>query len=163
MFLVDTSIWIGYLRGIKEPPVVAFEQMLEHRYPFGITQAIYQEVLQGAGTDASFDRLAQYLGTQVFYEPRDPIETFTEAARIYYRCRRAGITVRSTIDCLIARIAIENDLLLVHDDRDFPFIASVIPELKLYAGNLREDRTVSYLHQPQAVYHVSRDPDTNDV
>lgn len=163
MFLVDTSIWIGYLRGARIPPVLAFEHLLEHRYPFGITQVIYQEVLQGADTDASFERLAKYLATQVFYEPDDPLETSTEAARIYYRCRRAGITVRSTIDCLIARLAIENDLLLVHDDRDFPMIASVVPELKLYAGNLQEDRSVSYVHQTPAIYDLSSEPGPSDV
>lgn len=163
MFLIDTSIWIGYLRGSSTGPVKDFEHLLEHRYPFGITAAIYQEVLQGADSDASFERLSKYLGTQIFYEPKDPLETSTEAARLYYRCRRAGITIRSTIDCLIARIAIEHELLLVHDDRDFHFIASVVPELRLYAGNFREDRSVSYVQQTPAIYDLSSDPDPNDV
>jgi len=47
-------------------------------------------------------------------------------------CRKSGITVRSTIDLLIAQIAIENNLFLLHSDKDFDFIASVIKELKIY-------------------------------
>ncbi len=53
-------------------------------------------------------------------------------ASLYARCRRAGVTPRSTIDCLLAQIAIEHNLLLLHSDRDFPRIAAVVPELKLY-------------------------------
>jgi predicted nucleic acid-binding protein len=72
----------------------------------------------------------RYLGSQHFYHPRDPIESYREAALIYFR-RRAGITIRSSVDCLIARVAIEHDLLLLHDDRDFEAMARVVPELTL--------------------------------
>ena len=136
MFLIDTSVWIGYLRGTRTRPVAWFEEILERDYPFGITSVIYQEVLQGADSEASFERLAEYLSTQRFHEPLDPLASFTEAARLYYRCRRAGVTVRSTIDCLIARVAIEHELLLVHDDRDYELMAGVVPELQLYTGGL---------------------------
>jgi hypothetical protein len=61
----------------------------------------------------------------------DPVESFAQAAKIYFQCRRKGITVRSTIDCLIAQTAIEHNLLLLHDDRDYEGIASVIP-LRFY-------------------------------
>ncbi len=71
----------------------------------------------------------EYLGSQTFYHPRDPVESHREAAFIYFRCRRAGVTVRSAIDCLIARVVIEHDLVLLHDDRDFEKMAGVIPEL----------------------------------
>jgi len=54
-----------------------------------------------------------------------------EAARIYGACRAAGVTIRSSVDCLIARIAIEHDLALLHDDRDFEDIARVVSELRL--------------------------------
>ncbi len=136
MFLVDTSIWIGYLRGARTRPVAWFGEILERDYPFGLTSVIYQEVLQGADSEADFERLAEYLGTQRFYEPQDGAASFAEAARLYFRCRRAGVTVRSTIDCLIARVAIEHQLFLVHDDRDFERMASVVPGLLLYSGGL---------------------------
>jgi predicted nucleic acid-binding protein len=54
---------------------------------------------------------------------------FASAARIYSRCRKAGFTIRSTIDCLIAQIAIEQELPLLHSDRDFDQIAAIVPEL----------------------------------
>ncbi len=81
--------------------------------------------MQGAATG-----LSEYLGTQRFYEPRDAAESYRESARMYFRCRGAGITVRSAVDCLIARTAIEHDLVLLHGNRDFENMALVIPELK---------------------------------
>jgi predicted nucleic acid-binding protein len=56
---------------------------------------------------------------------------YLEAAQIYRQCRRQGITIRKTVDCLIARTAMEKDLYLLHQDSDFDQIASVCP-LKLY-------------------------------
>ncbi len=151
MFLIDTSVWIGYLRQSYRQPVQWFEEILERDLPFGLTGAVYQEVLQGADSEASFNKLQEYLGSQRFYGPADPVESYVEAARIYFRCRRAGVTVRSTADCWIAQIAIENGLLLVHDDRDFDFIASVVPELELYEGRLGGG-TSSEVHESVASY-----------
>jgi predicted nucleic acid-binding protein len=132
VFLVDTSVWIDYLRGIRNEPVAKFERILTEDHPFGITSLIYQEVVQGADSDASLARLDRYLRSQVFYHPLDPLESYAEAARLYFRCRRAGFTLRSTIDCLIAQIAIENNLLLLHNDRDFEFLAQVASDLRIY-------------------------------
>lgn len=71
------------------------------------------------------------MSTQRFYHPWDPVDSYKEAALLYFRCRRGGVTVRSAIDCLIARIAIEHDLFLLHNDTDFENIARIIPELTL--------------------------------
>lgn len=98
--------------------------------PFGLTSIVYQEVLQGAATGRDFERLDEHLCTQRFYEPRDVVESYRDAARLYFRCRESGVTVRSTVDCLIARTAIEHDLVLLHSDRDYENMARVIPELK---------------------------------
>ena len=132
MFLVDTSVWVDYLRGTSTQSVEKFQRILDEARPFGLTSLIYQEVLQGTDSDVSFARLETYLRSQRFYHPQDPLATHAEAARIYFRCRRKGITVRSTIDCLVAQIAIENDLLLLHSDRDFDDIATVVPELQIF-------------------------------
>jgi predicted nucleic acid-binding protein len=96
----------------------------------GATEIILQELLQGVPTEDEFDRLYAYLRTQRFFGPTKGLESHAEAARIYFRCRRKGISVRSTIDCLIAQVAIENDLL--HNDRDYPQISRAIPELQLF-------------------------------
>lgn len=108
-----------------------FAEISESGYSFGLTGVIYQEVLQGAASRAKFDYLADYLASQTFYHPRDSVGSYREAARMYFDCRRAGITIRSAVDCLIARVAIEHDLMLLQDDRDFEKLAGVVPDLAL--------------------------------
>ncbi|MFZ2447744.1 MAG: PIN domain nuclease [Syntrophobacteraceae bacterium] len=127
MILVDTSVLIGFFKGEKTPAGSYFKTVLERNIPFGITSLIYQEILQGAKSRREYERLDRYLSTQRFYHPKDPVLSFAAAARIYFLCRRKGITVRSTVDCLIAQIAIEHNLLLLHSDKDFEAMAEVIP------------------------------------
>lgn len=131
MILVDTSVWIDYLRGSKTRAIQTLDQMMHDEMPFAITGIVYQEILQGADSDKSYSRLTEYFGTQRFLHPIDPVESHALAAEIYMRCRHAGVTIRSTIDCLIAQIAIEHGVGLLHDDRDFLQMASVVSELKL--------------------------------
>lgn len=109
--------------------------LLDQRLPYGITGVIYQEVLQGASSERDFRHLHDYFGTQRFYHPTDSVRSYAEAERLYGRCRHQGITIRSTIDCLIARIAIEHKLLL-HSDNDYLQLAKVEPQLKLAAKGL---------------------------
>jgi predicted nucleic acid-binding protein len=131
LYLVDTSVWIGYMRDEENGATKRLAELEVRRHPFGITGVIHQEVLQGAASRAKFDYLAEYIASQTFYHPVDPVESYKEAALIYFRCRRAGVTIRSATDCLIARIAIEHGLVLLHDDRDFEKIAGVVPDLAL--------------------------------
>ena len=131
MYLVDTSAWVDYLRERDTEAAGLLVEVLERGIPFGIAAVVYQEVLQGADSPGDFEMLVEYLGTQRFYQPRDQIDSYREAALLYFRCRRAGVTVRSTVDCLIAQLALEQELFLLHNDRDFENMARVIPELKL--------------------------------
>ena len=135
MMLVDTSVLIDFFRGVKNPAKLKFKSILEQDIPFGITSLIYQEILQGAKSEKEYADLKRYLSSQRFFHPQDPIETFAKAARIYFRCRKKGITVRSTADCLIAQISIENKLLLLHNDKDFEAMAAVAP-LKFFNTKL---------------------------
>lgn len=96
----------------------------------GLTGVIYQEVIQGVSSEREFKRVSEYLGSQTFYHPVDLIESYREAARMYFDCRRAGVTIRSATDCLIARVAIEHGLMLFHDDKDFEKMAEVVPDLE---------------------------------
>lgn len=130
MILVDTSAWIGYLRGDERPAVVRLQALLDRGVPVAVTSIVAQELLQGVATAEAFERLERYLASQVRVEPSDPWLAAVEAARIYGACRAAGVTVRSTVDCLIARIAIEYDMLLLHDDRDFDEMARVVSDLR---------------------------------
>jgi predicted nucleic acid-binding protein len=134
VYLIDTSVWIDSLRQVDNAPSRLFKSLIADRAPYGITGVIYQEVLQGARGQEDFEQLRTHLGSLTFWHPLDPVETFAEAADLYRRCRASGITVRSTLDCLIAHLAIEHGLLLVHNDRDFDYIASVEPGLKCAPG-----------------------------
>ena len=131
MYLVDTSVWISYFREEGTGASARFGEILDRGIPYGITGIIYQEVLQGAESPSDFEQLAEYMGTQRFYHPEDPIESYRQAALLYFRCRRVGVTVRSSVDCLIARLAIEHRLLLLHGDKDYENMERVIPELEL--------------------------------
>ncbi len=131
MVLVDTSVWIDFLKGNPNKPVEKLKTWLATDSPVGITSLIYQEILQGVDSEQRFGQFKDYFGSQRFYHPRDPIESYTEAAQIYFRCRRQGIAPRSTVDCLIVQIAIEHELALLHNDQDFVAMARVIPSLRL--------------------------------
>ena len=131
-YLVDSSVWIDFFRQRKTPSVDEFYRTLDKGQHYGITELIYQEVIQGALNEDDFVSLADYLTVQTFFYPKYHLETYRQAAHIYFACRRKGITIRSTIDCLIAQTAIEYDLVLLHNGKDFEYIADIFPELKLY-------------------------------
>lgn len=131
MILVDTSVWISYLRGESTAATDTLERIFSEAAPFAITGVIYQEILQGADSVASHQRLVDYFGSQRFLHPLDAIETHAQAAKLYIQCRRSGITLRSTVDCLIAQLAVEHDATLLHSDRDLARMATVLPDLRL--------------------------------
>ena len=131
MILIDTSILIGYFKGIKGEPYDTLDSLIDQNIPIGICNHVYQEVLQGAKNEKEFVMLNEYLNTMDFYGLRYGKKSYENAAWLYFKCRKAGITPRSTIDLIIAQIAIDNNLLLFHNDNDFIHIAQVIPDLKL--------------------------------
>ena len=131
MILVDTSVLIDFFKGSGTEESQKFEEVLKRRIPFGINSHIMQEILQGAASEKEFELLKKYLSTQRFYHPKDPVESYINAAKIYMECRKQGITLSSTIDCLIAQTAIEHDLMLLHKGNDFRLMSRIIP-LKFY-------------------------------
>lgn len=131
-YLVDTSVWIDFFRQRKTPAVNKFFQLLDLGMNYGITDLIYQEIIQGALNEIDFNNLADYLVSQTFFYPKHRTDTHRQAALIYFTCRRNGITIRSTVDCVIAQIAIEHGLILLHSDKDFDQIAKVFPSLRLW-------------------------------
>ena len=76
MILVDTSVLIDFLKGIKHPASRTFTSVLVHRIPFGISSFILQEVLQGAKTKKEYAQLKRYLIGQRFYHPKSPVDSF---------------------------------------------------------------------------------------
>ena len=132
MILVDSSVLIGYLRGDDNEAVRKLEAILAKGLVFGITPLIFTEVLQRASSEEDFKRLAEYLGSQRFFDLKKGRESYRAAARMYFELRRKGLAVRRTMDCLIAQTAIENGLHLLHNDADFERIAGHFP-LKIWA------------------------------
>ncbi len=126
MILVDTSVLLDYFRGDENEATKKFQDVLERNLPFGINQLIYLEVLQGCRTEKDYKILKKHLDTQVFYELKNGRDSCAEAAQMYLKLRKKGVTV-STIDCIIARMALENDLFLLHNDKDFTKISRHYP------------------------------------
>jgi predicted nucleic acid-binding protein len=131
MILIDTSILIGYFKGFQGEPYDKFDRLIDQNIPVGICNQVYQEVLQGAKNEKEFGKLKEYLNAMDFYDLRYGKQSYENAAWMYFKCRKSGITPRSTIDMVIAQIAIDNNLLLFHNDNDFVQISQIIPDLQL--------------------------------
>jgi len=131
MILVDTSILIGYFKGLKGEPYDSLDSFIEQNISIGICNQVYMEVLQGVRTEKEFSLLKEYLNRMDMYDLRYGKKSYENAALLYFKCRKAGVTPRNTIDLIIAQIAIENNLLLFHNDNDFVQISKIIPDLKL--------------------------------
>lgn len=135
MSLVDTSVWIPYLRGSPSAGARALDRLLAEDVPVALTSVIAMELLQGVASEAMADTLAEYSSTQRRIESEDPWATALAAARLYAACRPAGYTIWSTLDCWIARLAIEHHHMLLHEDRDYDHLAAVVPELVVYGDS----------------------------
>lgn len=131
MLLVDSTVWIDWLRG-ADTDAVRFVQEREAQEELALTQMIYLEVLQGVSSQRQFEATRRVLGAQTILQPLDPLETFEDAAQLYRRARQFGLTVRKSTDCLIAAMAMEQGALLVHNDRDFLALARAEPRLRAY-------------------------------
>ena len=120
MILVDSSVWIDYFRGVDTPQVELLDGLFG-RTPLAVGDLIVTEVLQGVQDDGEFNLVRKTLGafTQIDLAGHD---IAVKAARNFRTLRATGITVRKTIDSMIATRCIEDDLTLLHSDRDFiPF------------------------------------------
>lgn len=125
MILVDTSIWIDALGPRPGAATKRLRAYVDRAIDCALCDLILVEVLQGARTDREFDRLLAYLQPQPFLAPVEGQATYTRAAELYRRCRAEGFTPRSTIDCVIAQLAIDHGVPLLHADREFLRIAAI--------------------------------------
>jgi predicted nucleic acid-binding protein len=128
--LVDTTVWIDLLREVDSPAVRRLRALLGTNAA-AVAPAIVQEILQGAANARALERLRNHCMSLPLLAPTDPLATYAQAGALYARCRWQGITPRSPHDCLIAAIAVEYGVPLLHDDRDFLALARVEPRLIL--------------------------------
>jgi predicted nucleic acid-binding protein len=129
--LVDSSVWIPYLRGDRTISVEYLVGALEHREPVWLAPPVLQEVLQGADRPERFERWDRILGELPMLAGPEPRAAARAAARLYARCRWSGVTPRSANDCLIAVHALHAAVPLLHNDADFVRIAGIERRLVL--------------------------------
>ncbi len=120
MVIVDTTVWIDYFQGARNPETDWLNTELD-RQRFGLTDIILCEVLQGVRDDVMAKEVeGKLLRLEVF--EAGSVALAREAAQNYRALRRRGQTVRKTIDCLIATFCLREQHSLLHRDRDFdPF------------------------------------------
>ncbi|MDE2614280.1 MAG: PIN domain nuclease [Burkholderiales bacterium] len=117
MILVDSSVWIDFLRGKPTPQAEWLDRHLDVEV-LAVGDLILAEVLQGVRDDRRFDEARRLLG-QLEQVVVGGTALAVEAARNYRRLRAAGVTVRGTVDVLIATRCLADGLRLLHGDRDF--------------------------------------------
>jgi predicted nucleic acid-binding protein len=121
VILVDTSIWIEVLRA-RQP--LDLEDVLDFDDVVTCLPVI-QEVLQGFRDERAYRQAREAMLSLPIVESPLEEEVFTNAVDLYRMARRAGVTVRSSVDCLIAACAIRHDVEVLHRDRDYAAIAAV--------------------------------------
>lgn len=121
LILLDTSVWIETFRRrnpLRLEEMVEFDQIVT-------CLSVIQEVLQGFRDEGAF-RVARdaMLALPVVESPLS-ITVVEEAVRLYRTARRQGLTIRSSVDCLIAACALRHGLTVLHRDRDYPLLEKV--------------------------------------
>jgi predicted nucleic acid-binding protein len=121
--LVDTSVWIEVFRrpsSLRLESVVDLDEVVT-------CLPVLQEVLQGFRDDVAYRRAREAMLSFSMADSPMPQARFEEAAGLYRTARRAGLSVRSGVDCLIAACAIRHGLTVLHRDRDYALLARVSP------------------------------------
>ena len=117
MIVVDSSVWIDYFNGVVTDQTDRLDASLSGELVV-IGDIILTEVLQGFKKDSDFRKAKQFLDALVFKEMLGR-KLAVKSAQNYRRLRKKGVTIRKTIDVMIATFCIENGLALLHSDKDF--------------------------------------------
>ena len=125
---MDSSVWIDFLGSAPSAAGTELRRMIADAEPFALTGIVVTEVLQGLRRDVS--RIEHYLAQWDILEP-DGYKTYREAAVIFRRARAKGVAV-TTVDALIAAIALDHGATLFTLDQDFTRIAGM-SRLPLYS------------------------------
>ena len=121
MILVDSSVWIDYFKGTSTAQTEKLDSLLGQE-PLAIGDLILVEVLQGFADEQDFNEAREMLTSLTVVELGGQ-EIAIQAARNFRALRRLGVTVRKTIDTVIATRCIESGFDLLHNDRDFDAFA----------------------------------------
>lgn len=130
MIVVDTSVWIDVLNERDSPQAVRCVELIEAGEPIALTDVVFTEILQGFRSEREARLVEGHL--KAFPVLRlDGLDDFALAAELYRRARRAGVTIRKTLDCLIAAPCVRTGAPILHADADFDRLADCTP-LRLY-------------------------------
>ena len=121
MILVDTSVWVEYLRNTGSDSHIRLRLLITTEAELAITDAVRLELLAGARDDIHEQKLRRLLARAVTL-PTYPAD-YDYSAAVYRSCRRGGETVRKLLDCLIAAVAIRSGIPILHADNDFDAMA----------------------------------------
>jgi predicted nucleic acid-binding protein len=125
VILADTSAWVEYDSATGSTVDLRLRDLIAADGPIAVTEPVIMEVLAGARTDARETDLRRLLLRFHLYQ-FDAAADFEGAARIYRRCRQAGITPRGLVDCMIAAVARRHEATLLACDIDLDRVARVI-------------------------------------
>lgn len=131
MIVVDTSVWIDVLNDIDTPRVRDCVELIEAGEPVALTDVIFTEILQGFRSEREARTVERHLRAFPILRLED-VDDFALAAELYRSARRAGVTIRKTLDCLIAAPCVRTGAPLLHADADFDRLASCTT-LRLWA------------------------------
>lgn len=124
MILVDSSVWIDYFNGKVTWQTDLLDRKLSDEL-LVVGDLILAEVLQGFRSDKDYETAKSFLSAMMF-RPIGGYNIAIQSADNYRKLRKSGITVRKTIDVIIATFCIVEDLTLLHDDRDFKPMTTVL-------------------------------------
>jgi predicted nucleic acid-binding protein len=133
VIVVDTSVWIDLLNENRTPQAKRCIQLIEDGEPVALTDVILTEILQGLRSE----REARLVESRLRAFPilrLDGLEDFVLAADLYRSARGAGVTIRKTLDCLIAAPCVRTGAPLLHADADFDRLAGCTP-LRLWSAD----------------------------
>jgi predicted nucleic acid-binding protein len=123
VFLVDTSVWIEVFRKpsrLRLPDLVDLEEVVT-------CLPVVQETLQGFRDEGAFRKAREAMLALQMVEAPLRLELVDDAVALYRTGRRSGLTIRSSIDCLIAACALRHGLTVLHHDRDFELLKQISP------------------------------------
>ncbi len=123
-FLIDTSVLFLLLKDRDGKASKAYQDIVTDE-PVTLCRLTQMEMLRGVKDEQEWSKLERFLAKQSYIEIQE--NTWVEAGRIYFDLRRRGLTIRNSIDCCIAQIALDADCTLLHNDRDFRVIAQIRP------------------------------------
>lgn len=135
MILAETSAWVEFDRATGSPVDLRLTELISQGGELAITEPVVAEVVAGARTDDREAALRRLLARCELL-PFDSVADFDGAVRIYRQCRRAGITPRGLLDCMIATVALRHGAAVLAHDADMVRIAEVMP-LRLDRASLR--------------------------